>query len=95
MTEENNFLKLSLDELLKTINELKNKEKIDEEEETLNLYEEHYNAKMDENTKAFNLLKEQIEKNNELDFSQINLDLYDINFIKSPTFLSTKTHLLR
>lgn len=81
MTEENDFLKLSLDELLKTINELKNKEKIDEEEETLNQYEEYYKAKMDENTKAFNLLKEQIQKNNELDFSQINLDLYDINFI--------------
>ena len=82
MAEETDFLKLSLDELFKAINELKN---IDTEDELLEKMENHYSNKMDENKKAFSLLKEEIEKNNDLNFDEINLELYDINFVDKET----------
>lgn len=75
---------MNLIELYKEINSLKQKnDKTNEEIELLEKYQNEFNLYTKENTKAFHILKEQIINNVEnLDFNQINSDLYDINFVE-------------
>ena len=81
----NDFEKLTIGQLYSKINELENnKNRNIEENSYLSKIKDRFNLIKEENQKTFSTIKSQIDENKEtLDFSGINRELYDINYVES------------